>query len=389
MKRLAIIAGLWLFLVTHPVSAGLNGKQPCREETLGSTSLPDPTEHEVQIKLALARRKRIERDFVQASETLASILDSPVGEEFKRAALLELAVTAQDSGRPAQAQQILSQYVSLYPDDPSTSEVLLRQGVLYREMGATEMALSKFYAVMTTILNLKLDTAGDYQKMVLDAQTEIANTYYGESKYAEAEELFVRLLKLSVAKLNRPEIELKLLRCASQLKQYPDVVTRAQGYLGRYGDDPEARFLLAEALQQLGRKPEAINQVLRLLESSASGEWKCRAGNQFANQLYAQRDYAGARLVYEALAQAETSANWQIPVLYQLGLTYERLGQTEQATAAYARVLDRRKELGQTPDLELKTVLDMASWRKNYLAWQTEAVQANQALQHPPTELTR
>ena len=384
-----VMASLGLLLVANPVSAELNVTPSRLRETLGSVNLLDPTEHDVQLKLSLARRKRIERDFTQASQTLVSILDSSAGEEFKRTALVELALTAQESGRPAQAQQILSQYVRLYPEDPSTPGVLLRQGLLYRQMGATEVALSKFYAVMTTILNLKLDTAGNSQRMVLQAQTEIADTYYGEGKYVEAAELFARLLKSSTAELNRPEIELKLLRCTNQLKQYADTVARAQEYLARYGDDPEARFLLAAALQQLGRRPEAINQVLHLLESPVSAEWKCRAGNHIANQLYAQGDYAGARVVYEVLAQAGSSADWQIPTLYQVGLTCERLGQTEQAAAVYARILEHSKELGQTPDLALKTVLDMADWRKNYLAWQTEATQANQTLHHPPTDLTR
>ncbi len=389
MNGLIIMASLWLLLATSSVRAGLNVAQSHPQETAACVNLLDNTEHEVQLKLALARRKRIERDFTQASQTLVSVLDSPVREEFKRTALLELALTAQESGRPVQAQQILSQYVGLYPEDPSTPGVLLRQGLLYRQMGATEMALSKFYGVMTTILNRKLDTAGNYQRLVLQAQTEIADTYYGEGKYAEAAELFARLLKSSATELNRQEIELKQLRCGSQMQQYSNTVARAQEYLTRYGDQPEAGFLLAAALHQLGRKPEAINQVLHLLESPASAEWKCRAGNHIANQLYAEGDYAAARVVYEALAQAESAAGWQIPTLYQVGLTCERLGQTEQATAAYARIIERAKELGQTPDLALKTVLDMAGWRKNYLAWQTEAVQANQTLQHPPPGLTR
>jgi tetratricopeptide (TPR) repeat protein len=383
MNGLTVIPGLWLLLATVSAPSTVPARSP---EAVVSANLVDNTEREAQLKLALVRRKRLERDFAQASQTLVSILDSTAGDELKRIALLELAVTVQESRQPAQAQQIYSQYVQLYPEDPSTPGVLLRQGLLYRQMGATEMALSKFYAVMTTILNLKLDTSGNYQRMVLQSQTEIADTYYGEGKYAEAAELFARLLKSSESELNRPEIELKLLRCVSQLQRFLEVVTGAQDYLLRHADDPEARFLLASAFQQLGRKPEAINQVLNLLESPASAEWKCRAGNYIANQLYTEGDYAAARLVYEALAQAEPSAVWQIPALYQMALSCERLGQTEQATAAYARILDRSKELGQSPDPALKTVLDMAGWRKNYLAWQTQAAQANQILRRPPTD---
>jgi tetratricopeptide (TPR) repeat protein len=389
MNRRTLITSLGFLLVVHPASAGLNGTQSPEPDTLDAADLIEVSEPEVRLKLALARRKRVERDFTQASQTLVSVLNSATRDEFKRAALLELALTARDSGRPAQAQQIFSQYVQIYPEDPSTPGVLLRQGVLYRQMGATDMALSKFYAVMTTILNLKLDGTGAYQRMVLQAQTEIADTYYGEGKHAEASELFARLLKSNAPELNRQEIELKLLRCAGQLQQYSNVVARARNSLARYGDDPEVRFLLAAALQQLGRNPEAIYEVLQILESSAGAEWKCRAGNAIANQLYAVGDYAAARVVYEALAQAVTTATWQIPALYQVGLTCERLGQADRALAAYEHILQRSRELGQTSDPALKTVLDMADWRKNYLAWQTEAAQANQTLHHPATSLIR
>ena len=49
------------------------------------------------------------------------------------------------------------------------------------------MALAKFYAVMTGSLKLKFGSLEYYQRLVLQAQTEIADTYYLQGKYLDAD----------------------------------------------------------------------------------------------------------------------------------------------------------------------------------------------------------
>ena len=92
-----------------------------------------------------------------AESVLVGILenpDSPI--EIQRDCLKHLAQFALDSGANAKAQQIYSQLVSRYPLNPDTPSVLYRQGVLYRKIGATELALSKFHAVMSTVVSLQV-----------------------------------------------------------------------------------------------------------------------------------------------------------------------------------------------------------------------------------------
>ena len=50
-------------------------------------------------------------------------------------------------------------------------------------MGVNTLAISKFYSVMSTALKLKLDNIDYYKRLVLQAQTEIADTYYLEGKF--------------------------------------------------------------------------------------------------------------------------------------------------------------------------------------------------------------
>lgn len=376
--------------VTMTSRSVLSAGEPSAVETppvelTGDGNLVNETERDARIRLDLAKRKRMEHDHEQASQILVGILDEPVTAGFKREALLELALNARDAGHASRALQVYSHYLQLYPQDPSIPEVLLEQGRLYRRLGANTMAVSKFYGVMTTILNMKQEADQFYKRLVLEAQSEIAETYYADAKHAEAAELYARLLKSDATTLNRAEIHLKLVRCLSRLPHAAETVSQARQHLEKHGDNPEVRYILASALDQLGQKHEAINEVLHMIEAPVSPEWKRKAGNHLANELYARGDYTAALLVYQALSQADPSPAWQIPALYQVGLTSEKLRLHEQALASYSRVRELGAKLEEPVDPAIKTVLDMATWRKNYLAWIQNAQQANRSVQVSPS----
>src|SRR5205823_2473171 len=110
-------------------------------------------------------------EYVDAARNFTTLVENETGEEMKRLALLELANVTQEQGQLAKSQQILAQYLKRYPRDPGVPGVLLRQGLLYRQMGAPALALSKFYAVMTSALSLKEGSVDYYQRLVLHAQT--------------------------------------------------------------------------------------------------------------------------------------------------------------------------------------------------------------------------
>ena len=134
----------------------------------------------------MGRQQRRENCFVAAARTLEDLLKTNCPPEIQRPALFELALVMQDDGQSARAQQIWLQYIHLYPDDPTVPDVLLRQGILYRKMGVEEFAISKFYAVMSSALKLKQDNLASYKKVVAQAQTEIADTYYLDAKFDQA-----------------------------------------------------------------------------------------------------------------------------------------------------------------------------------------------------------
>lgn len=338
-----------------------------------------------------ARRMKREKNFEAAESSFVMLLKANAPEEMHRTAMLEMALLAQENQQPGRAQQIYAQYLDRYSDDPSAAEVCLRQGLLYRQMGAPTLALAKFYSVMTTSLRLKLDRLDYYQRLVLQAQTEIADTYYLQGKFGEAAEFLGRLLKLENPQLNKSQIIYKLIRSLSCMNRHTEVVAQSEFFIEKYPTAPEiaeVRFLLADSLKKLGRAREATQQVLVLLESQQTTAtnrpgnwiyWQQRTGNEIANQLYKEGDYLNALDIYKNLAQLSDTAAWQLPVWYQMGLVYERLMQPTKAAEFYDKILARQKELDstqRTPSLE--AVLDMARWRKEQLKWQlkTEAINA-------------
>ena len=342
------------------------------------------------LRLNLARQQRLERNYVSASRHYASVLECPAPDEYHRTAMLELALMNQADNQPAKAVQIFAQYLKTWPNDPATPEIILRQGLLYRQMGVPALALAKFYSVMTSALTLKYGSLEYYRRIVVHAQAEIADTYFLQGHHADATDFFKRLLKQDSPDLNRQQIHLKLVRSTALIEQDQETIVEATEYLQKYPSTPEAaevRFLLAKALKQLKRNDEALQQVLLLMKSQQASVainptnwvyWQLRAGNEIGNRLYLEGDYFSALEIYSTLAALNPTPSWQLPVWYQVGLVYERLQQPAKAAETYGRILAREKELAPGTGPGLKTVVDMARWRSNFLSWQTQAERTSQ-----------
>jgi tetratricopeptide (TPR) repeat protein len=337
-----------------------------------------------QAKLEFARKTRLTTP-QQAEPLLVELLGREVPEAIQRMALLELAQVALDQEDLPRAQQIYAQFLNRWPSATQTPEVLLHQGQLFRRMGLNNLALAKFYAVMTSALVMKQETLEYYRRLVLLAQTEIAETHFQLGKYAEAADFFSRLLKQNPPALNRATTQFRYLRALAALGRSDEVVAQAQDFLSRYPetpDQPEVRFELAQALKQLGRNNEALQQVLALLQEQRRlahtqpelwAYWQQRAGNEIANQLYREGDYTHALEIYLALAKLDSHAAWQLPVTYQIGLTYERLAQPAKALQSYQEILRRQPELGTNTLSSLNALLEMARWRADFVRWQSQA----------------
>jgi tetratricopeptide (TPR) repeat protein len=360
-----------------------------------ASSAEEVSERNFQLLMDLAIRQRHDKNPGLAAQTLISILETNAGPEFKRKALFELALATQDNNDFVKAQQVFAQYLQRYPEDPSVPEVLLRQGLLYRQLGVNTLAISKFYSVMSTALKLRLDNIEYYKNLVLQAQTEIADTYYIQGQFDDSSDFYTRLLKADSPSLNKQQIEFKLIRSLSYLTNQNETISRSQKFLERfpnYPDVPEVRFILASAYKAVGRNSDALKQVLLLLQSQQENArsnpelwvyWQRRAGNQIANQLYKEADYLDALQIYQNLAALDPAPAWQAPALYQVGLVYEQLQQWQRASDTYSQIIARRVELtGTNAPPSLSSLCEMAQWRKDYIAWLQKARTAELEFQH-------
>jgi outer membrane protein assembly factor BamD (BamD/ComL family) len=357
------------------------------------TSVPA---YDFQKDLDYAREQRRQLAYAKAEAALEKLMTTNAPAEFHRQALLELALVAQDQHQLTRAAQVFSQYIQRFPEHPTVPEVYLRQGLIYRELGAHRMAVSRFYLVMSSSLQLKLDQMAYYKRLVLQAQTEIADTIFLDANYEEAARLYERMLKQEATELNRPHVHYKLIRCLSSLDKNNETIAEGEAFLEKYPETeevPEVRFTLARIYKQLGRNGDATRQVLGLLEQQKENQkasperwayWQQRAGNDLANQFYRDGDFLNALAIYNAMAAINTDPAWQLPVLYQTGLIYERLEQTAKATEVYGQILDAGKTVDpDTAGPALKSVIEMARWRKDHIAWINKSAIERELLRPP------
>ncbi len=331
-----------------------------------------------QVEGALKMRK--EKNLVGAENTLIGILQADAPPVIQKECLKHLAQFAIEARQYSRAQQIYSQLVSRFPSDPESPEILFRQGMLFRQMGAESMALAKFYAVMSSAISIAESSLPRYQSLVLLAQTEIADTYYLQGKHSAAVEFFRKVLKLEHPEVNEALIRYKLVKSLAALERHSDVIAESELFVSRCAkanELAEVRFLLSESFRKVGRIRDALVQTLELLKAGQAAAakdpetwayWQQRTGNDLANQLYREGDYASALQVYDTLARLQDAPAWQLPAWYQMGLVYERLGHVEKAVETYRKILGRQSEVtNATAGLTL--VFEMSKWRSENIAW--------------------
>jgi tetratricopeptide (TPR) repeat protein len=238
---------------------------------------------------------------------------------------------------------------------------------------------------MTTALSIKDEQLPYYKRLVLQAQVEIAETHYLIGKYAEAAEYYGRLLKQEAPELDQAQIQFRLVRSLVAINRFEEAATQAQDFLSRHADapeEPEVRYHLAQALKGLNRNSEALQQVLVFLQEERDKTkeqpevwtyWQQRVGNEIGNQLYQEGDYVKALEVYVTLAKLDPTPAWQLPVKYQVAITYEKLLQPANAVDTYREITNTAPQLGTNVTPGLKAVVDMAQWRLNFLQFQDRA----------------
>ena len=367
--------------------AATNLDQPQLETAPNETNSALPTQLERDdFILATARYQANTRDWNEAEKNYVKLLVETVPEATQQTAMFELGQVVRSENDLPRAQAIYTQYLLRWPGNTRTPEIFLKQGQIFREMDLPNLALAKFYGVMTTALSIKNSQLAYYKGLVLQAQVEIAETHYRMGKFKDAADYYSRLLAQNDPALDRAQIQFRLIRSLEAIDRHDEAAGQALDFLVHFPDspeEPEVRYHLAHAYKGQNRAAEALQQVKIFLKEERAkttnnpavwSYWQQRVGNEIGNQLYQEGDYVKALEVYLALAQLDAAPAWQLPVRYQVGLTYEKLLQPRLAAEAYRGILTNAIPLGTTNlTPNLKAVLDMAAWRLNFLEWNGRA----------------
>lgn len=333
-----------------------------------------------------------DKEFAEAY--FAAALGVPHELPEKEVVLSRMAKLYQAEGIFPKAAAIYERLAQEFPDSRRLPEVYMEVGDLYRKMGAPELAISKYYMVLNSSLNVSFDQLDKYKQLSLDAMMSIAETHKEREEYQESYRLYQSLYRLDLKPVERLRVHYRMCYLLFELENYQQAVSQLKLFLDEYPEsphNPELRYLLAKSYEKLKRKPEALREVVNILQSQANPEvggradadyWRQRTGNELANEFYQNGDFRSALTIYQALARYNPAPSWRWPAVHQIGLCFERLGLPEKAKLAYEEILTPE---GQEIDVaamgeSLRSLHEMAKWRLDHLNWEDDLLSRLQVL---------
>ena len=284
-----------------------NEKAKQRAASLGSTRNIDDA-------------KNVIKDVLGMDASLA------VKTDFRKASLLQLAALSEQKKSYEEAQKYLSEYLKRYSDDALIPVVLLRQGDLFRKMGAYDLERQKYYDVIKAAPKVSLDGKFDLnyvKRVAFLARSQIADSFYEEAsklpqyeargKYANAAEMYNRLAADDEA--NKRVITLKYIRSLYKQGEYSSVTSAGVDYLKSFEDGPsidggEVRYLVLDSSRRNPNGGEGYLAGYRdwfeLTPAETEGgtdlEWRLKAARDLAGKLFDSKKYDESLEFYRTLA---------------------------------------------------------------------------------------
>ena len=319
------------------------------------------------------------RPVQEPAETAAVRVDNP-GDTRKAAeslATLKLARSFRRNLEWGQAIPLYEAYILENPNSPDLPLTVLELGRTYAQAGAYDAALSRFYSVLDLAINQESAALNPGRELAFSARYEIAQTHLALGRYAQAARLFLGMRTLPLIDGDRAKIYLSAGRALNLAGDKPGAAEEYQALLQLFSDSPlapEARFELAVVYAELGRRDDALGEVITLFERrenpGSSDEtwlyWQRRAGNQLANMFYSAGYLSEAAELYGKLLQLPGDAAWRWPLLYQVGLVAEQMKDFAKAKISYTELAAAKADGVSAEVAELPA---LAQWRLEHLKW--------------------
>ena len=298
-----------------------------------------------------------------------------------------MAAFYRERGQLAKSAAVYEKILALFPEDSSNPNLYYNLACVYHDAGLYDLAISRFYSVLNAAISQNDGTEETRARRTLSllARFGIAQASCANGDFAAAAKFYSRLQLLDLPAADRPTVLFKHAESLFQLGDFAAAAAALRGFIEELPagpHTPEARNLLARAYQKLHCPREATDAVLALLRHQKQAgdpgdlpRWQKETGRQVAAQFYEDGDFRSALTIYQTLATLDAAADWQWPVVYEIGLCFERLNLPDRAREAYAflqRPPGANHGNGQ-PDAPLPPALEafrgMARWRQEHLAW--------------------
>ncbi len=345
--------------------------------------------HRARIAVKLEQQNLAEKFFIEA-------LNKQMPDAKRKAILLEMVDLYEHLGLYSKLCSIYEKYVDLYPKDEKVVDIYLKLGQIYRDIGAPEKAIERYYNVLNLSLGSNKEALSSVRIHTLDAQIQIAETYLSMQDYANAKLFFSRIKNLKLSPEQIEAMDFKIAYCAYYIRDYPTALAHLQEFIYKYPSSaslPEAYFMLSDtytSIKQSEKAIEAVKTLLSLAQTAVNQPlllfWQKKTANHLANEFYKQEDFMAALKIYQAMLSLNTTSDWQWPIIYQMGLCFEKLSMYPKAQEAYGSLLAKDALSANDVLTEyLKSIQEMAHWRKEHLAWMMDTEQHIQSLFKMPT----
>ncbi len=346
-------------------------------------------------------------DYQRAESIYLKTLERAMPLKERLNLLLELGDLYQLTHQRVKYIATLENFVALAQGDLRVPHCYLELGRTYRELGDFKRAQVAFGNVLTSSLSGNKEGVEVLKDASLRAKIEMTDTYIMMGDWSEAARYLKRLQSLNLAKSDRDKIDFQLASLSFNQGNYGQAAADLKRYIQDHAKGAnllEARFLMAMTYRRLGQFNESLKEVLSLLQDDTITEgatpesilyWKGRAGNQVANAFYEQGDYAHALTIYQSLVPLNDSYTWQWPVLYQIGLCFERLRMYQKAADAYSVVVngDDSQTHAHPPAKEpltpyLIATQESARWHLKQMEWALHMEESIKTLTPPDVDVS-
>lgn len=340
-----------------------------------------------------AQRREVERAYV-------TMLSYPLTFQEQEQALFELgSYLLHNNGNLIKAAAVFEQYLALNPASERAPDVNMMLGDIYERIGVRKFAVNKYYDVLAGSMRMRDSSRAEL--LSRQAMLKIANAKFEQHSYLEAAQFYSRLKLLSLEPKDQELVFFRAIQLLFFGNQFQAAIDAARQFLIQFPQSqfiPECRKILIRSLSAIGNQQEAVDETLELLRTTQTQDadptqaafWKMQTGNELANILYSNGEFQRALAIYQNLAAINRHPAWRLPVVYQIGLTFERLNQFQRAIQAFQFVANSPLPSASPPppmsdhpddqpvtsaedqlkvEQTLSTLQDLARWRAETLQW--------------------